>query len=287
MTTLQLRQLLLNRPSYLKKSALYLSQKTGLSVQTCQKTLDEIKSKSNNGLNPDNVLVIGDLHEPFTLAGYLAFCKHVQQTFNCGKVVFIGDLVDNHFTSYHEIDPDSFGAKQELEFARYKLEAWHKSFPKAYVCRGNHDVLVARKAFSSGIASSWIRSENEVFDTPTWNWVDEIVLQNVLYIHGTGFSGANAAITIAKERGLSTVMGHLHTFSSVQYLSRKTPTFGMLVGCGIDHSKYAFKYAKYFSRKPIISCGVVLNGKQAFVINYEDYTLIDSVSTRITGSNKL
>ncbi|HBH23609.1 MAG TPA: hypothetical protein DDY13_09320, partial [Cytophagales bacterium] len=58
-----------------------------------------------------NVFVVGDLHEPFTLEGYLEHCKHVYDKFNCNHVVFIGDIIDNHFSSYHETVPDS---KQQL-----------------------------------------------------------------------------------------------------------------------------------------------------------------------------
>lgn len=279
LTQSQLRTLLLDNPGYRKKSPNYLSNRYGISPLICQGILNAVKQELLADIksippflrgNKNNVLVIGDLHEPFTLGTYLGFCRKVQEIFNCGTVQFIGDMVDNHFTSYHEIDPDAFGAGQELEFARYKIAKWHKTFPDALVCRGNHDLIIARKAYSAGISTSWVRTESEVLGTDTWQWDDEFFHKGVQYVHGTGYSGHSAALTMARERGHSVVMGHLHTISSVQYLSRKNPTFGMIVGCGIDASKYAFKYAKYFSRKPIISCGVVLNGKQAFNIYYEE-----------------
>ena len=67
--------------------------------------------------NPDNVLVIGDLHAPFTLTTYLKFCREQQENYNCGTVIFIGDIIDNHFSSYHESDPDGYGAGEELDRA--------------------------------------------------------------------------------------------------------------------------------------------------------------------------
>ena len=39
----------------------------------------------------------------------------------------------------------------------------------------------------------------------------------------------------------------------------------MQVGAGIDHEAYAFGYAKA-GKKPAISCGVVLGGKEAIVV---------------------
>ena len=46
-----------------------------------------------------NVLVIGDLHEPFCLDGYLDWCIDQYYTYKCTEVVFIGDVIDNHFSS--------------------------------------------------------------------------------------------------------------------------------------------------------------------------------------------
>ena len=51
-----------------------------------------------------NVLVIGDLHEPFCLDGYLEWCIEQYQYWSCSEVVIIGDCIDNHYTSFHEID---------------------------------------------------------------------------------------------------------------------------------------------------------------------------------------
>ena len=53
--------------------------------------------------NTRNILVIGDLHEPFCLDGYLEFCIEQYETYNCNQVIFIGDILDNHAFSYQEI----------------------------------------------------------------------------------------------------------------------------------------------------------------------------------------
>lgn len=37
--------------------------------------------------------------------------------------------------------------------------------------------------------------------------------------------------------------------------------FGVSVGCGIDHKAYAFAYGKENTRKPVVGCSVVLQGK--------------------------
>ena len=74
-----------------------------------------------------NVLVIGDLHEPFCKDGYLEFCQEQYDTWNCNQVIYIGDIIDNHYTSFHEIDIEAeYTGKQELEYAIKKLLGWKK-----------------------------------------------------------------------------------------------------------------------------------------------------------------
>lgn len=70
------------------------------------------------------VLIIGDLHEPFTLDGYFQHCKMIKDKYNCNEIVFIGDVIDSHFSSFHTTDPDGLGAGRELKFAIDRLKKW-------------------------------------------------------------------------------------------------------------------------------------------------------------------
>lgn len=202
-----------------------------------------------------NVLVIGDLHQPFCLEGYLSFCFEQYDRFQCETVIFIGDIIDNHYPSYHETDPDGLSGGDELEVAVSKLRPWVDTFPDAYVCIGNHDRMVMRKAFSGGIPKKWIREYNDVLEAPGWSFVDEVVIHNVQYIHGE----CGTARVKAKNDKFSTVQGHLHTQSYVENLpGRDSCIFGMQVGCGVDRRAYAMAYAQT-GPKPAIGCGVVLD----------------------------
>jgi len=203
-----------------------------------------------------NVLVIGDLHHPFCLKGYLDFCLRQHSRFQCETVVFIGDIIDNHYPSYHETDPDAMGGGDELEMAIEHTRPWVQSFPEAYVCVGNHDRMVMRKAFSGGIPKKWIKSYNEVLEAPNWKFMQDLVIDNVQYIHGE----CGTARVKAKNDKFSTVQGHLHTHAYVEFLTgRDACTFGMQVGCGVDRDTYAMAYAQTGPR-PAIGCGVVLDG---------------------------
>ena len=121
-----------------------------------KKAFENLTKKENR------TLIIGDLHEPFCLDGYLDFCKQTYANYNCNKVIFIGDILDSHYSSYHETDADGLGGLDELELAIRKISNWYKLFPIADVIIGNHDRIIMRKAQTSNIPTKWIREYKEV-----------------------------------------------------------------------------------------------------------------------------
>lgn len=214
----------------------------------------------------NRILVIGDLHEPFCLDGYLEFCKKTYAENNCNKVVFIGDVIDNHYSSYHESDANGMGGKTELEFAIKKLAKWYKAFPDADVTLGNHDRIIIRKAQTSNIPSKWIKEFSEVLETPKWNFCTEVFYDGVRYVHGDKSSKARTA---AKRDMISTVTGHYHTDFYVEWYFGKTRAiFAMAVGCGIDSRSYAMGYMQG-GKKEAIGVGVVVGGHTAYNVKME------------------
>ena len=213
------------------------------------------------------VLVIGDLHTPFTKVGYLEHCVEVARKYNTNHTVFIGDIVDNHYSSFHNTDPDGFGAGEELDRAISGVQEWNYEFPDADVLLGNHDRIIMRKAFAAGLSKRWIKDFGEVLETPGWRFGLEFEYDNVLYIHGEGGGGEKGAITKALNRRKSVVQGHWHTQNHINWnVSDYDRIFGMQIGCGIDDKAYALAYAKYNIRKSILSCGVVLDNGQLPII---------------------
>ena len=205
------------------------------------------------------ILVIGDIHAPFTLPQYLDFCKDMYARHNCNQVIFIGDIIDNHYASFHTTDPDGMGGGDELDLAIDRIARWYKAFPKADVTIGNHDRIIARKAQTSSIPKRWVRDYSEVLNTPNWNFIERVVIDDVQYMHGEG----GTARTKCKNDMMSTVQGHIHTQAYTEWMvGRNFRVFGMQVGCGIDCTAYAAAYAKNF-KKQAIGCGVVIGGHTA------------------------
>ena len=145
---------------------------------------------------------------------------------------------------------------EELERAIDKIQAWYNAFPIAKVCIGNHDAIVRRKAFDSGVSKVWIRDFDEVLGVEGWDFKEHHKIGGVLYVHGTGTSGRNAAAGKSLQFGCPVVQGHIHTEASVIYNGGH---WGMQVGCGVDRDSYAMAYAKHFAKSYKLACGVVLN----------------------------
>lgn len=247
-----------------------------LAYKEFTKELNQVTTKVNSrvdGLvpydgNPNNVLVIGDLHTPFDLEDYLKFCREQQEVFDCGTVIFIGDLIDGCSYNFHEKNPDGLSQKDEINSAIGRLKDWYKVFPTAKITLGNHDLLIARKLKYVGLSSAFMKDFRDIWQMPTtWEVGMEFIINEVKYTHGD----KGNAISVAKDSRISTVQGHMHTQGFVEYaVSEKDRIFGCQVGCGIDHKAYAFEYSKGFAKKPFIGCGVILNsGKLPIVIPME------------------
>lgn len=214
--------------------------------------------------NPENVLVISDLHAPFVLDWYLEHCREVQEKFDCGTIIFIWDIVDFHSISYHEKIPEELNPAWEYALAKTILRDWYITFPEAIVLMGNHDLLVYRQARTAWLLREFIKDPNTIFWAPsTYNFVDELIINSVLYTHG---STSNAFKKCILEN-MNMVSWHAHTQCWIMYhQNRHGHRWWMQVWVGIDYKQQAFDYAKSNSKYPVSACGVVLHSGKLPVI---------------------
>ena len=210
--------------------------------------------------------IVGDLHEPFTHPMYRRFCLDTFARWKVDEVVFIGDIVDQHAIGFWETDPDGLSAGDEGYRARVGVRKWKRSFAgKRRVCIGNHDDRQFRVAMKAGLPKMYLRDYAEVWGTPDWKWDLSHTIDGVLYEHGTGSSGKDAAINRAIQKRTSLVMGHVHSWAGVKWHTNDyNAIFGLNVGCGIDLKAYAFAYGKPFPIRPVLGCGIVIDGEFAY-----------------------
>lgn len=208
------------------------------------------KGKKSEFVNP---IIIGDLHIPFERTDYLSFCKDIANKNKCDGAIFMGDIIDNHFSSYHTTSPEGFGAAKELKLSIERLAKWYEVFPNAVVLLGNHDRIVQRKVFDSGIPRQWIKSYNDVLGVPNWIFTEEFHNGSVYYVHGIGSTARVTALRMHK----SAIQGHRHSECYTQYVA--PGIFGTQCPTGIDRAKYAFDYMKYNTNPIYNGCITLLN----------------------------
>ncbi len=208
------------------------------------------------------ILVVGDIHEPATHPAYLAWCQHLYEKWDCDEVVLIGDVLDYHVISFHGKEIDTPNAEVEYEISLAGVARWRDAFPVATVTIGNHDERVHRLAASVSIPARFIRSFGDLWETPKWKWVREVVKDKCLFIHGTGFSGQQPEIAAARASMMNVTLGHCHSVGGVRRAS--TPSqdiWGMSTGCGVDIEHPAMRYGKNLVSKPVLGAGVILDGQ--------------------------
>lgn len=208
------------------------------------------------------ILVIPDLHEPCSRKGALAFCRDLRRKYKTTKTVAIGDITDWHSISFHAHHPEMPGPKDEYELAFTKIQKWHKAFPKIDVILGNHDRRVIRLAESVNIPARFIRNYKDIWKTPKWNWIDNIIYDEIYFVHGDGrTSGMYPAFNLVRKMGMSCVCGHFHWCGGYKWLVNPLRRmFGLDVGALIDDKAMAFAYGKQAIARSILGAAVIIDG---------------------------
>lgn len=220
------------------------------------------------------VLVVGDTHCPGMRRGYVDFLCQIAETYQCNRCVHIGDLVDWHSISFHERKLSLSNPEAEFGQAYKQVQELKDGLASVGLKTvdwliGNHDCLTERQACAVGLPSNVLRDYSDLWGVERWRVhprYTKLFIDGVIYSHGdSGRGGMDAALTQAKDHFRSTVLGHLHAQAGVKWWANpEYRVFGMSVGCGIDAKKMQFEYGKRFNAKPILGCGVVLNGQRAF-----------------------
>lgn len=213
-----------------------------------------------------NVLVIGDTHCPCMLEGYVEHCVQTAEAWSCDRIVHIGDFVDNCALSFHLKKPHQKDPVAEYELAKGQVSELCEAFPEADLMLGNHDVLPYRWCNEVGIPEEMMKDFSGIFGLPD-GWTvhhrySQLEIDGVLYQHGDrGKAGRLAAASNAKAEFRSVVQGHHHSQAGLEFIcNRHSLVFGLQVGCGVDWKHQQQEYGFRYTNKPVIGCGVVVEG---------------------------
>lgn len=211
-----------------------------------------------------SILVISDQHFPYAHPDILPFLKALKKKYQPDKVVNIGDELDYHASSYHESDPDLLSAGDELEAGRVAITPMFDLFPKMDLLNSNHGQMPERKGMSAGLSKQVIRPSSEILRSPRgWVWHNELILyasdkMPIYFCHGRIKDG----LKLSQSMGMSVVQGHFHESFETRYWGNKLGLcWSMTVGCLIDNHSPAFAYNIKNLKRPLIGCGMIIDGQ--------------------------
>lgn len=210
------------------------------------------------------VLVISDMHIPYHHPDTFKFLYEIKKAFKPDRIINIGDEIDGHAWSFHTSDQDLFSAGDELEKAIDELSYLYKLFPEMDVLESNHGSLFTRKIKAHGLPLRILKSQNEILSAPKeWRWHNELTIRlsdgrDCTFHHGLG---SNVS-TVSKNYSCNFVQGHYHSKFTIDYwANHKDIYWAMNVGCLVDDKSLAMAYNKNTFKRPIIGCGIILDGQ--------------------------
>lgn len=209
-------------------------------------------------------LFISDTHVPYQHPDAFSFLYALMDYYQFDRICHVGDIVDNHYPSFHEKEPGCLGGSEEIEASRHYLQELEKMFPEMLISEGNHDILAKRKANAAGVPLEWVSDQNKVYGLRGgWKWQPDHMFKlstgmDCQLIHSLGSGIENNA----KLFSYCSVQGHHHgKFGIVYRGDHDNLRWHMSVGCLINPKSPAFLYdKKRLTQRPVLGCGFEING---------------------------
>jgi predicted phosphodiesterase len=216
------------------------------------------------------ILVIPDAHAPWVNWDALQQAYRWRLSHKPDLVICLGDITDQKIWSRWQKDTDDASPSDEFLEAEKCLNKLHKMFPKMLILRGNHDVRILSKAVEAGIPARMFNDIDQVFNYPGWTWIpqnEKLIINTIrgpiLFVHGDEQGG-----TVAQKSrilGHSMIQGHTHKASITYTTALKGTIFGAEMGCIMDVSSKAAKYAAGNPVGSSVGFGVVKYGVPYFI----------------------
>ncbi|MCK5017275.1 MAG: metallophosphoesterase [Candidatus Peribacteraceae bacterium] len=233
-------------------------------VDTFNQDVPAYRKKKDRHSKNERILVISDMHIPYQHPDAIAFLTAIKKKYKPDRVVCIGDEVDNHAMSFHDSDPDIYSAGHELKRARAVIKDVEKLFSEMDLVESNHGSLYFRKAKSHGIPKEALVPYNELLQVGDgWRWHFDLTIkmsdgESVYFHHGK----TSDALNLSRNTGFSACQGHYHSRFKCDYWANTRGLYwGLQVGCLIDDKATAFAYNKTTTERPLIGCGIIINGQ--------------------------
>ena len=212
-----------------------------------------------------NIGIISDTHFPYHHKDVFDFLEAMADRYDITAWRHTGDINDNHYPSYHELEPGAYDGATELGLAREACKRLEQIAPVLVIAEGNHDALPLRKAKTARIPEEHIKEPNQVFGVGKgWKWVRQEIIRAspgelTLLTHSVGTNARTNSMRFAHN----SIQGHHHSeFGTHWYADNASLRWHFAAGCLIDPSAVVFNYnSRAVHRRPIIGCGVLIGGQ--------------------------
>lgn len=234
----------------------------GNEPEATQQVIDT-KVKGEQAHDNSRILVISDLHAPYNDPNALQFLQTLKDRYDFTRIISVGDEQDISQASFHDSNVDMLSAGHELVAAQKVLQELEKMFPQMDIMSSNHGDLYYRRAKHHGIPLHVIKSYNDVLGVGDgWKWHSDLIVrlptdEDVYFCHGKSQNG----LKLSQNMSMNCVQGHFHNSFNIQYWSSPRALYwSMQVGCLIDDKSLAMAYNKLTVNRPILGCGVIIDG---------------------------
>lgn len=215
-----------------------------------------------------NKIFISDTHFPYQHRDALDFIDAVINEYSILENYHVGDVVDHHFSSFHEVEPGTLSAEEEFSQSYDCIQELNEICGGALtVTVGNHDEIPVRKAKAAGLAREAIKDYNSLYDVD-WDWTDKAYIKGdsgdkILITHSISTSTKNNAQNFSH----CSVQGHYHHEYCIQYAGdTEVLRWAMTVGCLIDPKHPAFNYSsRQVLKRPVLGLGCEVEGRPILV----------------------
>lgn len=240
----------------------YKNRLKGERKRTCRSCENQRKRELRHQKKAGNaILIVSCTHYPFNHPDYIDWLMAVWKRFKCNEFVHLGDLYDVAGVNRFFRDPTMPNINEEFDRARGDCQRLFSVFPKAKYIVGNHCARVTRAYIEAGLPELLLPNPKNAFGLPdSWEvYKGMIEMGDTVFVHGN--DKPSDALSYARMIGRNIVMGDKHTKLNVQHMNNDfTSPWSMQVGCGISRERKAFDYTKKHIAKPIVGCGLLIEG---------------------------
>ena len=209
------------------------------------------------------ILVLGDIHFPFVDTHALSTAIEFAKKYKPDRIIQVGDFIDSYNWSLYKRAPDSPSADAEWNQTELLAHRFFKALDKfpLTILEGNHCRRHMLRAFEANLPKRLIRLLPEIFpyENVTWHMQPTpLVVDNIAFIHGDEMGGT--AAQKAKTLGNSLVQGHTHQASITFINTFHHQIFSMEVGCLMDGSSIAGRYAAKIPHRMWLGLATITDG---------------------------